>query len=87
MTDDLTACPFLIELARKNAPIIAQNIAASIVIAVVGLVLAATGTLARTGEFAVPARGVVPLRGRDLRRWATASGSSASARALPMPRR
>lgn len=46
MNDDLSRVPFLIELARKTRTIIAQNIAASIVIVLVGLVLAATGKLA-----------------------------------------
>ncbi len=46
MTEDLTRVPFLIELERKNRSIIGQNIAASIVIVVIGLVLAATGNLA-----------------------------------------
>lgn len=54
MNDDLSRVPFLIELARRTRAIIGQNIAASILIALVGLVLAATGTLARAGEFAVP---------------------------------
>jgi Cd2+/Zn2+-exporting ATPase len=53
MNDDLSRVPFLIELARRTRAIISQNIAASIVIALVGLVLAATGTLARAGDFAV----------------------------------
>lgn len=46
MTDDLDRIPFLIELARRTRTIIAQNIVASIVIAMIGLVLAATGSLA-----------------------------------------
>jgi P-type E1-E2 ATPase len=46
MNDDLSRVPFLIELARRTRVIIAQNIAASIVIVLVGLVLAATGLLA-----------------------------------------
>jgi Zn2+/Cd2+-exporting ATPase len=46
MNDDLSRIPFLIELARRTRVIIAQNIAASIVIVLVGLVLAATGLLA-----------------------------------------
>jgi heavy metal translocating P-type ATPase len=46
MNDDLTRIPFLIELARRTRAIIAQNIAASIVIVLIGLVLAATGMLA-----------------------------------------
>ncbi len=46
MNDDLSRVPFLIELARRSRTIIAQNIAASIVIVLIGLVLAATGNLA-----------------------------------------
>lgn len=46
MNDDLSRVPFLIELARRTRTIIAQNIAASIVIVLIGLVLAATGLLA-----------------------------------------
>lgn len=46
MNDDLSRIPFLIELARRTRTIIAQNIAASIVIVLLGLVLAATGKLA-----------------------------------------
>lgn len=45
MTDDLDRIPFLIELARRTRTIIAQNIAASIVIVLIGLVIAATGKL------------------------------------------
>ena len=45
MTDDLNRIPFLMELARRTRVIIAQNIAASIVIVLIGLVLAATGML------------------------------------------
>jgi heavy metal translocating P-type ATPase len=46
MNDDLSRVPFLIELARRTRSIIAQNIAASIVIVILGLLLAATGKLA-----------------------------------------
>ncbi|MCA9288701.1 MAG: cation-translocating P-type ATPase [Phycisphaerales bacterium] len=45
MTDELNRIPFLIELARRTRTIVAQNIAASIVIVIVGLVLASTGLL------------------------------------------
>ncbi|MEM0982975.1 MAG: cation-translocating P-type ATPase [Planctomycetota bacterium] len=45
MTDDLNRLPFLIQLARKTRVIISQNIAMSILIAIVGLALAATGNL------------------------------------------
>jgi cation transport ATPase len=54
MNDDLSRIPFLIELARRSRAIVAQNIVVSVVIALVGLVLAATGTLTRAGEFALP---------------------------------
>lgn len=53
MNDDLSRIPFLIELSRRTRTIITQNIAASIVIVVIGLALAAMGILARTGEAAV----------------------------------
>jgi cation transport ATPase len=46
MNDDLSRVPFLIELARRTRLVIAQNIAASILIVLIGLVLAATGSLA-----------------------------------------
>ena len=45
MNDDLSRIPFMIELSRKNRVIIAQNIAISVVVAIVGLALAATGQL------------------------------------------
>jgi len=45
MTDDLNRVPFLMELARKTRTVIGQNIAASIVIVLIGLVLASTGLL------------------------------------------
>jgi len=45
MNDDLSRIPFLIELSRRNRTIIAQNIAISVVVAIVGLALAATGQL------------------------------------------
>ncbi|HZW09862.1 MAG TPA: cation-translocating P-type ATPase, partial [Phycisphaerales bacterium] len=45
MTDDLNRIPFLIRLARKTRVIIGQNIAASIVIVLIGLIIAATGML------------------------------------------
>jgi len=46
MTDDLRRIPFLMELARKTRMVIGQNIAISIVIVIVGLVLSSTGMLA-----------------------------------------
>lgn len=54
MNDDLSRIPFLVELARRTRSIIGQNIIASILIAVVGLVLAATGTLTKAAGFALP---------------------------------
>jgi cation transport ATPase len=45
MNDDLSRVPFLIMLARRTRTIIAQNIAASIIIALIGLVSAATGAI------------------------------------------
>jgi cation transport ATPase len=45
MNDDLRLVPFLLELARKARGIIALNIAASLVLAIIGLALAATGNL------------------------------------------
>jgi len=54
MTDDLSRVPFLIELARRTRSIIGQNIVASILIALVGLILAATGVLTRVGTLALP---------------------------------
>ncbi len=43
MNDDLSRIPFLIELSRRNRTIVAQNIAVAILVAVVGLIIAATG--------------------------------------------
>lgn len=45
MNDDLSRVPFLMMLARRAKLIVGQNIAASIVIALIGLVSAATGAL------------------------------------------
>lgn len=45
MNDDLSRVPFLIELARRTRAVIAQNIVASIIIALIGLALASTGHL------------------------------------------
>ncbi len=49
MTDDIGRVPFLIMLARKTRIVIAQNIVASILIAIIGLVLAATEILPLAG--------------------------------------
>jgi heavy metal translocating P-type ATPase len=53
MNDDLSRVPFLIELSRKSRSIITQNIIASVLIAIVGLVLAIT-TTSKLGEVALP---------------------------------
>lgn len=45
MSDDLSRIPFLIDLARKSRRVISQNIIASIILALIGLSLAATGSL------------------------------------------
>jgi len=45
MSDDLSRVPFLIDLARRSRGVITQNIIASIILALIGLGLAATGTL------------------------------------------
>ncbi|HMN97203.1 MAG TPA: cation-translocating P-type ATPase [Phycisphaerales bacterium] len=45
MNDDLRHIPFLVEIARRTRVIIAQNIAASLLLAIVGLALAATGRI------------------------------------------
>ncbi|UCD76398.1 MAG: cation-translocating P-type ATPase [Phycisphaerales bacterium] len=45
MNDDLRHIPFLIELAHKARNVIALNIAASLILAVIGLALAATGNI------------------------------------------
>jgi len=45
VNDDLSRVPFLIELARKTRRVVGQNLVASIIIAAIGLSLAATGSL------------------------------------------
>jgi Cd2+/Zn2+-exporting ATPase len=45
MNDDLRHVPFLVELARRTRSIVAQNIAASLALALVGLALAASGQI------------------------------------------
>jgi Zn2+/Cd2+-exporting ATPase len=45
MNDDLRLIPFLLELARKARAAVAQNIAVSLLLAVAGLALAATGNV------------------------------------------
>ncbi len=45
MTDDLARIPFLVRLARKTRGVVAQNVIAAILIAMIGLTLAAVGQL------------------------------------------
>jgi len=45
MNDDLRHIPFLVELAQKTRAVIAQNIGMSLLLAVIGLALAATGSI------------------------------------------
>ena len=45
MNDDLRHVPFLLELARKARGVIGLNIVASLLLAVIGLALAATGNI------------------------------------------
>ncbi len=53
MTDELNRLPFLIELARRTRGIVMQNIAVSILMAIIGLTLAATGSFAELGGIGV----------------------------------
>ena len=45
MNDDLRNVPFLMELARRARSVVAQNIGASLLLALIGLALAATGNI------------------------------------------
>ena len=45
MHDDLRHVPFLLEIARRTRGIIGLNIGASLVLAIIGLALAATGQI------------------------------------------
>ncbi len=49
MTDELNRLPFLMELARRSRVIVTQNIVFSILAAIVGLTLAATGSFQALG--------------------------------------
>ena len=57
MNDDLSRVPFLIELGRRTRSITAQNIVASIIIAIVGIVRAAAILGPRAGSLALPIAG------------------------------
>ena len=54
MNDDLSRVPFLIELGRRTRAITGQNIAASGVIALIGLILAVAVVGPRAGSLALP---------------------------------
>lgn len=54
MNDDLSRVPFLIELGRRTRSITGQNIIASVIIAVIGLVLAVAVVGPRAGSYALP---------------------------------
>jgi heavy metal translocating P-type ATPase len=45
MNDDLRHIPFLLSLARRTRSVISQNIGISLLLAIIGLALAATGTI------------------------------------------
>ncbi len=49
MTDELNRLPFLMELARRSRLIVTQNIVVSILMAIGGLILAATGSFQAIG--------------------------------------
>ncbi len=53
MTDELNRLPFLMELARRSRLIVTQNIVVSILMAIVGLTLAATGSFQAIGGASV----------------------------------
>ncbi len=67
MNDDLSRIPFLIELSRRTRTIIAQNIAVAILVAVVGLILAATGSLGLIGAALYHVFGDVLVIGNSFR--------------------
>jgi Zn2+/Cd2+-exporting ATPase len=53
MTDELNRLPFLMELARRSRMIVTQNIIVSILMAIIGLTLAATGSFQAIGGASV----------------------------------
>lgn len=57
MNDDLSRVPFLVELGRRTRAITAQNIVASILFAIVGIVLAAAILGPKFGSVALPIAG------------------------------
>jgi P-type E1-E2 ATPase len=87
MNDDLSRVPFLIELARRTRVIIAQNIAASILIVLVGLVLAATGLLAIPAAGAYHFAGEVFVLGNSFRLFRFGEGFGAAEHEAPVVQR
>ncbi len=87
MTDDLNRVPFLVELARKTRSIIAQNIAASIVIVLIGLVLAATGSLAVPAAALYHFAGEVFVLGNSFRLFRFGEGFAEAEQPAAMRRR
>lgn len=67
MNDDLSRIPFLIELSRRTRTIVGQNIALSILVAILGLVLAATGGLGLMGAAVYHVVGDVFVIGNSFR--------------------
>ncbi len=61
MTDELNRLPFLMELARRTRLIIGQNIAVSIIMAIVGLALAASGAFITVGGASLGVAGAALL--------------------------
>ncbi len=67
MNDDLRNIPFLLKLAQKTRNVIAQNICASLVLAIVGLALAATGNINIWAAPVLYAFGYVIVIGNSMR--------------------
>ncbi|MFN7021857.1 MAG: heavy metal translocating P-type ATPase, partial [Phycisphaerales bacterium] len=82
MNDDLSRVPFLIELSRKTRSIVAQNIGASIIIAVMGLVVAATGWLPILGAAVYHVIGDVFVIGNSFRLFRFGEAFSETQKAL-----
>lgn len=82
MNDDLSRVPFLVELSRKTRAIVAQNIAASILIAIIGLVVAATGYLPLLGAALYHVVGDVFVIGNSFRLFRFGEAFSETQKAL-----
>lgn len=82
MNDDLSRVPFLMELSRKTRAIVAQNIAASIFIAILGLVVAATGYLGILGAALYHVVGDVFVIGNSFRLFRFGEAFSETQKAL-----